>query len=39
VPLQTASPPLLDNRSLFVDPRKHSFKSREGDEFPPLVSR
>ncbi len=39
VAIHTASPPLLDNRSLFVDPRKHSFRSREGDEFPPLVSR
>jgi glycine cleavage system aminomethyltransferase T len=39
VAIRTASPPLLDNRSLFVDPRKHSFASRADDVFPPLVTR
>jgi glycine cleavage system aminomethyltransferase T len=39
VPILTASPPLIDNRSLFVDPRKHRYRTREQDVFPPLVSR
>jgi aminomethyltransferase len=39
VPIATASPPLIDNRSLFVDPRKHHYRTREQDVFPPLVSR
>src|SRR5215813_2820343 len=37
VPIRTHSPPLLDNRSLFVDPRKHRYSTRAGDDFPPLV--
>jgi glycine cleavage system aminomethyltransferase T len=39
VPIATVSPPLLDNRSLFIDPRKHRYRLREQDTFPPLVSR
>jgi aminomethyltransferase len=35
--LHTVSPPMLDNRSLFVDPRKHSLRGEQA--FPPLVSR
>jgi aminomethyltransferase len=37
VGLTTMSPPLIDNRSLFVDPRKHTFRGEHA--FPPLVSR
>jgi len=39
VPIETRSPPLLDNRSLFVDPRRHCYATRADDGFPPLVSR
>ncbi|PRQ09229.1 aminomethyltransferase family protein [Enhygromyxa salina] len=37
--LQTAAPPLLQNRSLFVDPKKHTYAFRAEDrgEFPPIV--
>ena len=35
--LRTEAPPLLHNRSLFVDPRKHIYAAREADAFPPLV--
>jgi aminomethyltransferase len=31
------APPLLVNRSLTLNPERHSFASRELDEFPPLV--
>ena len=39
VKLRTVSPPMIDNRSLFVDPRKHAYRSRAEHAFPPLVSR
>ncbi len=39
VAIQTCSPPVIDNRSLFVDQRKHSYRTRHEQEFPPLVSR
>jgi glycine cleavage system aminomethyltransferase T len=39
VPIETCSPPVLDNRSLFVDQRKHSYRTRDEQAFPPLVSR
>jgi glycine cleavage system aminomethyltransferase T len=37
--LQTEAPPLLQNRSLFVDPKRHSYRFRADDcsEFPPIV--
>lgn len=35
--LRTEAPPLLHNRSLFVDPRKHIYAARAQDTFPPLV--
>jgi len=38
-PMATCSPPVIDNRSLFVDQRKHSYRTRVESEFPPLVSR
>ncbi len=36
-PITTRSPPVIDNRSLFVDPRKHSYRTRDAQAFPPLV--
>ena len=39
VAIETCSPPVIDNRSLFVDQRKHSYRTRAEVEFPPLVSR
>ncbi|HVE83363.1 MAG TPA: hypothetical protein VND93_10970 [Myxococcales bacterium] len=37
VPAVTRSPPLLNNRSLHIDPHRHSHQTREQDVFPPLV--
>jgi glycine cleavage system aminomethyltransferase T len=37
VPLRTRTPPLLDNRSLYVDPHRHSYAARTAEVFPPLV--
>jgi glycine cleavage system aminomethyltransferase T len=38
VALRTQTAPLLDNRSLHVDPHRHSHRTREQDAFPPLVA-
>ena len=35
--LRTEAPPLLHNRSLFIDPRKHIYEARAQDVFPPIV--
>jgi aminomethyltransferase len=35
VPLVTVSPPVLDNRSLFVSPQRHSWWTRDEVDFPP----
>jgi hypothetical protein len=35
--LRTEAPPLLQNRSLFVDPRRHTYAHRDEDEFLPIV--
>jgi aminomethyltransferase len=35
--VETRSPPLLNNRSLHVDPHRHSYQTRANDDFPPLV--
>lgn len=37
--LRTEAPPLLQNRSLFVDPKRHSYAYRDEDEdlLPPIV--
>jgi aminomethyltransferase len=35
--LRTEAPPLLQNRSIFVDPRKHVYAHRDEDRFPPIV--
>lgn len=37
VPARTLSAPAIDNRSLVVDPQRHSFATRDTDRFPPLV--
>lgn len=37
VPVHTLSAPSVDNRSLHVDPQRHSFATRATDVFPPLV--
>lgn len=36
VPITTRTPPLINNRSLYVDPNRHSARSRDEDTFPPL---
>jgi len=36
-PLQTITPPALLNRSLVVNPQRHSYRTRDKDTFPPLV--
>jgi glycine cleavage system aminomethyltransferase T len=35
--LRVEAPPLLQNRSLFVDPKKHTYAHRREDAFPPIV--
>lgn len=35
--LRTEAPPLLQNRSIFVDPRKHVYAHRNEDQFVPIV--
>ena len=37
VPVRTLSAPSINNRSLYIDPQRHSYASRETDGFPPLV--
>jgi len=37
VPLVTVSPPVIRNRSLFVNPQRHTYRTRGEVEFPPLV--
>lgn len=37
VKIRTSTPPLLNNRSLHVDPHRHSFRTRGADTFPPIV--
>jgi aminomethyltransferase len=36
VALRTLSAPPVDNRSLYVDPQRHSYRTREADVFPPV---
>lgn len=35
--VRSAAPPLIDNRSLYVDPRRHSYRTREELRFGPLA--
>ena len=37
LPIRTVSAPPVNNRSLFVDPQRHSYRTRDKDVFPPLV--
>ena len=37
IAISTQTPPLINNRSLHVDPHRHSYRTRESDEFPPLA--
>ena len=36
--LRTFLPPVINNRSLYVNPQRHSFKTRGEDKFPALLS-
>jgi glycine cleavage system aminomethyltransferase T len=36
IPIRTLSAPPINNRSLYVDPQRHSYRTRAGDEFPPV---
>lgn len=35
--VRTVAPPLVDNRSLYVDPRRHSWRTADEIAFPPLI--
>jgi aminomethyltransferase len=35
--VRTASSPVLNNRSVYVDPQRHSWLARDREAFPPLV--
>jgi glycine cleavage system aminomethyltransferase T len=37
IPMRTHSAPVLNNRSLYVNPHRHTYASRDKDTFPPLV--
>jgi glycine cleavage system aminomethyltransferase T len=37
VPIRTIAAPALNNRSLYVNPQKHSYRTRDAVQFPPLV--
>lgn len=37
VPVRTLSAPSINNRSLYVEPQRHSYATRATDSFPPLV--
>ncbi len=37
--VRTMAPPLVDNRSLYVDPRRHSWRTADEVVFPPLVRK
>jgi hypothetical protein len=34
---RSVTPPVVNNRSLYVNPQVHSYASRHDDDFPPLV--
>jgi glycine cleavage system aminomethyltransferase T len=36
VPLRTVAPPLCNNRSLYVSPQRHAYRTRAGDAFPAI---
>lgn len=37
IPILTVSPPIINNRSLYVNPQKHNYATRAKHDFPPLV--
>ena len=37
-PARTTSPPVINNRSLYVSPQRHTWADRNAAEFPPLVT-
>jgi glycine cleavage system aminomethyltransferase T len=37
IPILTVSPPIINNRSLYVNAQKHSYATRETHAFPPIV--
>ncbi len=37
VTISTVSPPVLNNRSLYINPQRHAYATRERDHFPPLA--
>ena len=37
VTARTRTPPLVLNRSLFIDPHRHSYRTRASETYPPLV--
>lgn len=37
IPILTVSPPVINNRSIYVNAQKHSYATRETHAFPPLV--
>ncbi|AKF04262.1 aminomethyltransferase family protein [Sandaracinus amylolyticus] len=37
VRVRTVAPPLIDNRSLYVDPRRHAYRARDEISFGPLT--
>lgn len=38
VPVRTVSSPVVNNRSLYIDPRRHSYRYRDELAFPPFSS-
>ncbi len=37
VSVRTVSPPVINNRSLYVDPREHTYALRQEQTYPPLI--
>ncbi|MEZ4302887.1 MAG: glycine cleavage T C-terminal barrel domain-containing protein, partial [Polyangiaceae bacterium] len=37
-PIATVSPPALVNRSLYINPQRHAYSTREKDRFPPIAA-
>ena len=37
-PLRTVAPPLCNNRSLYVSPQRHAYRTRDRDAFPPVYA-
>lgn len=37
IPLTTVSPPVLDNRSMYINPQRHAYATRGRDAFPKIA--